>query len=274
MENNSQISYLNLGCGIHFHPDWINVDFDKTGKDVIVTNLLDKIPFENDFAQVIYHSHLLEHFTKADAQKFIGDCYRVLKSNGIIRVVVPDMEAIAEQYLKNLKDSLGNDQNAQESYDWIVLELFDQMARNQSGGQMLAYLADSPIRNKQYIIGRVGEEAADIINAITVKGYKASENLFNRLRKSILNQRIKLAKMLLAGNGKWIDVGRFRLSGEIHQWMYDRYSLHKLLTECGFRNIQKTNAFQSLIPNWEKYNLDAVGGKVRKPDSLFFEAMK
>ena len=66
----------------------------------------------------------------------------------------------------------------------------------------------------------------------------------------------------------------FRNSGEVHRWMYDRYSLSRLLTESGFINIQICQADESSIPDFNTYELDTCQGKVRKPDSLFIEATK
>ena len=70
-------------------------------------------------------------------------------------------------------------------------------------------------------------------------------------------------------------IGKFRLSGEIHQWMYDKYSLGKLLKETGFKNIKVCNSFESSIPDFNKYHLDIEeDNSIRKPDSLFMEAIK
>jgi hypothetical protein len=71
------------------------------------------------------------------------------------------------------------------------------------------------------------------------------------------------------------QISQFRLSGEVHQWMYDRYSLGVLLRDAGFQNIQVCRADESDIPNFGSYLLDIeADGSVRKPDSLFMEARK
>jgi predicted SAM-dependent methyltransferase len=90
---------LNLGCGNRYHPDWTNVNFTSTGDGVIAHNLTQGIPFPDNYFDVVYHSHVLEHFPKAQAEDFIKDCYRVLCPQGILRVVVPDLEEIARTYL-------------------------------------------------------------------------------------------------------------------------------------------------------------------------------
>jgi hypothetical protein len=72
-----------------------------------------------------------------------------------------------------------------------------------------------------------------------------------------------------------IKIGQFRLAGEVHQWMYDRYSLAHLMLAAGFVDPIQQSAKNSLIPQWTSFNLDTLpDGNVRKPDSLFMEATK
>lgn len=130
---------LNLGCGSHYHKEWTNIDFVSKNEDVIPHNLLNGIPFPNNDFDVIYHSHVLEHFQKEDGYKFLKECFRVLNYNGIIRVAVPDLEIIVKEYLKNLQLAIQGNLEAKFNYEWIKLELFDQMVRNESGGEMKNY---------------------------------------------------------------------------------------------------------------------------------------
>ena len=67
----------------------------------------------------------------------------------------------------------------------------------------------------------------------------------------------------------------FRTSGEVHFWLYDKFSLSKLLTETGFRNIKVCRADESRIMNWSSFNLDTnPDGTIYKPDSFYMEAEK
>src|SRR5680860_1111425 len=93
---------INIGCGNNIHTDWINMDlFPSSGIKKI--NVKKRLPFLDDEVDVIYHSHLLEHLEKQDAMKFMLECHRILKHNGIMRIAVPDLQAICKQYLKNLE---------------------------------------------------------------------------------------------------------------------------------------------------------------------------
>ncbi len=137
----AKLNYLNAGCGNKFHPDWHNVDMTSDSPDVLAANLLNGIPFPDNRFDVVYHSQVLEHFPKEKAGGFLKECYRVLKPNGIIRVVVPDLENIVNEYSKLLKENIEHSgELSAANYDWIMLELYDQTVRNYSGGQMAEYL--------------------------------------------------------------------------------------------------------------------------------------
>lgn len=272
------MKYLNLGCGTRFHKDWTNVDFTVTGKDVIAHNLLSGIPFETEKFDVVYHSHVLEHFSKKDGEKFIENCYDVLKPNGIIRIAVPDLEKIAREYIRNLDRSAINDPTVEDDYDWIMLEMYDQTVRNQSGGEMAKYLQREFIPNANYVFNRIGLEGKSI-HTNYVESLKNKPNDFksdlNKFELSVI-QKIKkiFSKKEVREQSHAEKIGDFRLSGEIHQWMYDKYSLGKLLKMKGFKEIKIRNAFESYIPDWSSFQLDTDGEVLRKPDSLYMEGIK
>ncbi len=279
---------LNLGCGQKYHKDWINIDFVSHNENVLQHNLLDGIPLKDDDVEVVYHSHVLEHFSKHDGFHFMEECYRVLNKEGIIRVAVPDLEIIAREYIKNLELALEGDNEAKHNYDWIKLELFDQTVRNESGGEMKHYLYQPIIQNEAYVFERIGSEGKIIresyLNQQLVKDdkhqKKQHQSSFFKLifkKGEAFIRKIKASespKNMTQQELKALEIGSFRLGGEVHLWMYDRYSLSELLKKVGFTEIKLCSAFESEISNWEKYQLDVINGVVRKPDSLFMEAKK
>jgi cephalosporin hydroxylase/predicted SAM-dependent methyltransferase len=245
--------WLNLGCGGCFHPEWTNIDFHSTGEGVIAHNLLKGIPFPDRSFEVVYHSHLLEHLPKNETELFLKECYRVLEFQGIVRVVIPDLEQIAKLYLTSLEKALAGSKEDADNYNWIMLEMYDQVVRNESGGDMKRYLAQNPLPNEKFIIERFGCEGEMLVEAF--KGRN-----FPYLSLSELNST---------------QIGQFRQSGEVHQWMYDRYSLGVLLEKVGFSDIKVCQADESRISDFNNYYLDVLpDGRVRKSDSLFMEAIK
>ena len=80
---------LNLGCGYRFHPSWTNVNFTSTGRGVIAHDLTQGIPFPDASFDVVYHSHLLKHFPKNYAKYFLQECCRVLRTQGMNKIIEP-----------------------------------------------------------------------------------------------------------------------------------------------------------------------------------------
>lgn len=275
--------YLNLGCGSRFHPDWINIDLVSHKPQVICHNICQGLPLPDESCDVVYNAALLEHLRHSDATDLLIECHRVLKPDGIIRVGVPDLEKICRIYLFKLNAALKGDEVSAHDYDWIMLELFDQITREKSGGDMLAYLQQDPIPNESFVYERIGEEGRQLVKKLR-KDVDLRGNSFLVLLRNLINGLYKLPKTLryrtlrcLLGekDRKALEIGHFRLSGEIHQWMYDRYSLAQLLKKTGFHDPQLQNAHTSQIIGWEKFNLDTLpNGKVIKPDLFFMEAKK
>jgi predicted SAM-dependent methyltransferase len=264
-------NYLNLGCGNRFHNQWHNIDFISNNSHVKQHNLLKGIPFQSNFFDVVYHSHVLEHFSKKDGEIFINECFRVLKPNGILRIAVPDLEMIAREYIKNLESALAGEVNAKHNYEWILLEMYDQTVRKSSGGEMMNYLTKKEIKNEEYVFQRIGEEGRHIRKQL--QAIKNNNGFLDQLKKLIV--QIANGNMFISKKKRaYYEIGKFRMSGEIHQWMYDRYSLTNLLLQCGFMQVEVKNAFISKIPDWNSFELDSKDGVVFKPDSLFIEAVK
>jgi predicted SAM-dependent methyltransferase len=268
----SKLPYLNIGCGFAYHKDMTNIDFVSTAPEVQAHNLLQGIPFSDNSFEAVYHSHVLEHFLRKDGEKLISECYRVLKSGGVCRIAIPDLEQIARNYIKYLEAALKNEPGAKEKYDWTMLELFDQVVRTKGGGEMVEYIKDTRKNNDDFLLERNGDEIKLLIENIR----HGKENHSLLVSKPGLIRRIKgkLKDLVIKNDIPALSIGRFRLGGEIHQWMYDRYSLGELLKKYGFKDIKVMKFNESAIPNWNSFNLDSVDGKVRKPDSLFMEATK
>ena len=78
------------------------------GKKVIRHDVTKGLPFESESVDVIYCSHLLEHLTYNKARKVCQEAYRVLKKNGIIRVVVPDLKRVTQAYVEGDRNFFGD----------------------------------------------------------------------------------------------------------------------------------------------------------------------
>jgi predicted SAM-dependent methyltransferase len=256
---------LNLGCGERYHPDWINVDMAAAGPGVIVANLRRGIPFPDGDFGVVYHSHLLEHLQRRDAEQLIAECFRVLRPGGVVRIVVPDLEATVREYLRVLELLDAGDERACERYEWIMIELLDQLVRTGPGGEMLDYLKRPGNAEPDYVVGRIGAWAAVHLNNGGGPEERVPVVWWRRLRRALWRSLTRLRR----------PRGGFRESGEVHQWMYDRYSLTALVAGAGFREVAVVSHDRSRIPSWSGYGLDIdTEGKAAIPVSLYLEAVK
>ncbi|MFN0085605.1 MAG: class I SAM-dependent methyltransferase [Blastocatellia bacterium] len=271
---------VNIGCGPVFHPDWINLDLVSRSTDVVEHDLTRGLPFEAGTVDACYSSHVLEHLRPEEARFFLEEQRRVLKPGGILRVVVPDLEAISRLYLDSLAAVASGTDGAEFKYDYSLLELYDQTTRERSGGELLKVWTSEKLgeREIEYILHRHGREAEEAIRALRAPTGGAPPAR-RRLRETLDRARTFAAESavsLLLGRKslRAFREGRFRNAGEIHRVMYDRYSLRRLLASRGFTEITACDAEQSRIPAFSTYRLDSIDGETRKPDSLFMEAVR
>ena len=93
-----KIMKLNIGAGYTRIIGYASVDIDeKTGADYIC-DCRDLKIFEKETIDEIFTSHLLEHFNKKDVFIVLREFYRVLKKEGKLTIIVPDAEAVVQDY--------------------------------------------------------------------------------------------------------------------------------------------------------------------------------
>lgn len=126
--NATVLDRLNLGCGPNAPSGWVNVDGSwnawfthhkqlrrllgftgvihsnnggaKWNVSPVVHDLKKRLPFADNTFSAIYASHVLEHLYRSQAQLLLAECHRVLKPGGVVRLVVPDLHSLVEDYLK------------------------------------------------------------------------------------------------------------------------------------------------------------------------------
>lgn len=254
-------SYLNVGCGSQFSKEWTNLD-QRDGDGVIGHDLRKPLPFDGATFDVTYSSHVLEHFVPKDAEAFLREQWRVLKPGGICRVVVPDLERLCRDYLAHLDHAAKDPAPGNVlDYQWTVLQLIDQMVREECGGEMLRVLREGRF-NPEFVRRQVGDEASFVLDQ------PASPSVAKLVEPTLAHSMKKQLKRVLGRDA--------RGQGEAHRWMYDRLSLRLLLERLGFSGCRVLAYSESSIPDWPRYALDTSrdGAGPRKPDSLFVEAVK
>jgi predicted SAM-dependent methyltransferase len=90
--------YLHIGCGDVILPKpFENLDTRKMdGVDHVCE--ADKLSFEDGTFDLVYSSHVLEHFKRNETQSILNEWVRVLKPGGIVRISVPSFESLIKIY--------------------------------------------------------------------------------------------------------------------------------------------------------------------------------
>lgn len=89
---------LHLGCAYTILPEWVNVDFFGRVPADVALDVRKPLPIADSSVDAIFTEHMLEHLVYSDAVALVRECARVLRPEGVLRIVVPDFEMQARLY--------------------------------------------------------------------------------------------------------------------------------------------------------------------------------
>jgi predicted SAM-dependent methyltransferase len=89
---------VNIGCGAHPTPGWINLDINSH-PGVYFWDCRRALPLSDGSIAAIYSEHFFEHLDLYnEAYPFLRECLRCLEPRGVLRIVVPDAGAYLRAY--------------------------------------------------------------------------------------------------------------------------------------------------------------------------------
>jgi predicted SAM-dependent methyltransferase len=123
---------INLGSSLKVAPGWINVDAglgaliaplprpllrlayraSGVGEEMSASEFVEVLrrnrfvhhdltrglPFPDGCAEAVFSSHFLEHVSRADGRRILGECHRVLAPGGTVRIAVPDLAWLVHEF--------------------------------------------------------------------------------------------------------------------------------------------------------------------------------
>ena len=124
---------VHVGCGNTILPNAVNIDYirpfkyirypkianimchmgllSRTGyqliqdlytvREFIKWGRATNLPVKDEDADIVYSSHMMEHLTHEEAEQFLKEVLRILKSGGGFRLVLPDLQYYINRYCKN-----------------------------------------------------------------------------------------------------------------------------------------------------------------------------
>jgi len=118
---------LHLGCGQRYIPGFIHVDLADFPHIDHRHDVRTLPMFKDNSADLAYASHVLEYFDRTEAREVLSEWMRVLKPGGILRLAVPDFQALAQVYQQY------------QRLDLIIGPLFGRIVIELSGMKLMAY---------------------------------------------------------------------------------------------------------------------------------------
>ncbi len=265
--------------------EWTNLKFSllpyPKGRPISHYDVRRPLPFPDDTFDAVYALHIVEHLTPEETSRFVAEIFRVLRAGGIFRVSTPDLESVVRAYLGRLDECSGQPTKLEiVKYEWAVLELLDQMARERSGGLML-----ERARRGHFDSNYAHERYGDVFNEFCqpppseqpepgkALGERITSKSLRDLPRTIYRKMNDAVFGLLQRRKARQLGGDPRKMKESNLWTYDRLSLRLLLEKQGFKQFSVKSYAESDIVGWERYDLDRSnhGDHAIEP-SLYVEA--
>ncbi|HEX2061605.1 MAG TPA: methyltransferase domain-containing protein [Thermoanaerobaculia bacterium] len=81
---------LHIGSGPIRFDGWTNVDVTAYEGVDVVLDVREAWPFAD--VELIFAEHFLEHLTLTEGLRFLGECRRVLREDGVLRLSTPNLD--------------------------------------------------------------------------------------------------------------------------------------------------------------------------------------
>lgn len=86
---------VQFGCGGNYLPDFINHDIDCNISEL-------PLPYADASVDFIFAEHVCEHITTHQFLHFLGDCWRILKPGGTLRIVMPVLNKLSVEAARDI----------------------------------------------------------------------------------------------------------------------------------------------------------------------------
>lgn len=81
---------LHIGCGDNELRGWLNTELCPRDGQIFL-DATRRFPFAGGVFSFIYSEHMIEHIAVPDAEAMLGECFRVLTPDGVLRLVTPNL---------------------------------------------------------------------------------------------------------------------------------------------------------------------------------------
>jgi SAM-dependent methyltransferase len=240
---------LNLGCGTRMNWDWNNVDFSPyawLAHHMAVARILRRVGAlsEERFQKLLGVDPQIMVWDLRRGVPFEDDTFDVVYHSHLLEHLDRrDASSFLKECHRVLKQS-GIIRVVVPDLQLIIKRYVSSISRLEAGDK--SALAD----HKQTI--------HDLFDQMVRKWSAGTKQQ---------NFPVRLMERIIRGEAT--------RTGELHRWMWDRYTLEELLSSIGFTDIRTEMPFSSRIEGWHRFHIDTnEDGNVWKPGSLYIEGVK
>ncbi len=104
LRRNGKPLHLHLGCGTKYLDGFVNIDANPRHKVDLWLDVRCGLPYTSNSVDSIYSTHVIEHFYPDELIRLLRECYRVLKNEGGLRLVVPSLKNAITAYQQGRRD--------------------------------------------------------------------------------------------------------------------------------------------------------------------------
>ena len=100
---------LQLGCGWNPRPGWLNTDMTAR-EGIVPLDVTRRFPLPDACVDHVYSEHMIEHMPFEAGQHMLHECFRVLRSSGVVRTTTPSINFLIRLCLSDrtqLEDQYG-----------------------------------------------------------------------------------------------------------------------------------------------------------------------
>jgi predicted SAM-dependent methyltransferase len=92
----NDVRRLRLGSGRHLDEGWLSADLVPLAKDTVYMDATKPLPIPDASFDFIVCEHMIEHISLRDARSLLGECRRVLRRDGVLRLVTPNLDRLLQ----------------------------------------------------------------------------------------------------------------------------------------------------------------------------------
>lgn len=89
---------LQIGSGANPPSGWLNTDLYPQSEKTIFLDATARFPFCDQTFDYVFCEHMIEHISYNEGLRMLGECFRILKRGGRIRLSTPDLKVYLDLF--------------------------------------------------------------------------------------------------------------------------------------------------------------------------------